>query len=84
MFLYLLEIVALLAFIGSWSPLSRWRLRHIPGYTGIWLLGNIPDLLKYHGTHAFYQEGHKKYGPVFKIMVCRQTNSPVIAGCANY
>eukprot|EP00884_Botryococcus_braunii_P004720 jgi/Botrbrau1/14249/Bobra.0381s0010.1 len=64
---HLLCIVALLIFLWSWSPFARWRLRHIPGYTGVWLLGNIPDILKRHGAASLYEEGHEKFGKVFKV-----------------
>eukprot|EP00884_Botryococcus_braunii_P007242 jgi/Botrbrau1/16519/Bobra.0336s0002.1 len=68
----LLWLGTLLILLWSWSCLGRWRLRHIPGYMGVWLLGNIPDIVKHHGTNAFYEEGHKKYGNVFKIWFGRQ------------
>eukprot|EP00884_Botryococcus_braunii_P007283 jgi/Botrbrau1/16556/Bobra.176_2s0005.1 len=53
-------------YVLGWSPFSRWKLRHIPGFRGIWLLGNIPEMVRL-GPHAFYPEAHKKFGPVFKI-----------------
>ncbi|KXZ54674.1 hypothetical protein GPECTOR_4g740 [Gonium pectorale] len=47
------------------DPVTRWKLRHIPGPFALPLLGCVPDILR-QGAHAFFLQCRKKYGPVFK------------------
>ncbi len=52
-------------------------MRHIPGLSGYWLLGNVPDILKL-GQHVLYTEGNKKFGPVFKVCACLRSEVHVL------
>eukprot|EP00197_Chlamydomonas_leiostraca_P011163 CAMPEP_0202861766 /NCGR_PEP_ID=MMETSP1391-20130828/3054_1 /ASSEMBLY_ACC=CAM_ASM_000867 /TAXON_ID=1034604 /ORGANISM="Chlamydomonas leiostraca, Strain SAG 11-49" /LENGTH=89 /DNA_ID=CAMNT_0049541201 /DNA_START=115 /DNA_END=380 /DNA_ORIENTATION=+ len=54
--------VAYLAF----SPITRWRYRKIPGPTGLPLVGNLVDMVRY-DTTPYLQMCQAKYGPVFKV-----------------
>lgn len=47
-------------------PVSRWKLRHIPGPWGWWLLGSIPAVLR-EGIAQLNLSLAVQYGPVFKI-----------------
>lgn len=53
-----------------WDALAlpaRWRYRHIPGPAFRPFVGNIPDVVRHGGHHAYWEECVKKYGRVFKV-----------------
>eukprot|EP00195_Chlamydomonas_chlamydogama_P006774 CAMPEP_0202905894 /NCGR_PEP_ID=MMETSP1392-20130828/36493_1 /ASSEMBLY_ACC=CAM_ASM_000868 /TAXON_ID=225041 /ORGANISM="Chlamydomonas chlamydogama, Strain SAG 11-48b" /LENGTH=540 /DNA_ID=CAMNT_0049594191 /DNA_START=120 /DNA_END=1742 /DNA_ORIENTATION=- len=58
-----------LALVWVASSLRQmWRYRHVPGYWGMPLVGNLLDVQNksWHGLHA---EGVARFGPVFKLWV---------------
>ncbi|CAL5219444.1 g1276 [Coccomyxa viridis] len=60
-----LVTLAISLFVYGFHPIWRYRLRKIPGPTGAWLRGSLPEVLS-HGPHIMYTEWGKKYGKVFK------------------
>jgi Cytochrome P450 len=65
----ILLAVLLLAFLIAYGfrPLTLWRLRHIPGPRPVWLLGNLPDIVRL-GKHEAFRQWAKQYGPMFKVL----------------
>lgn len=55
------------ALVWGWAPYYRWKYRHIPGLTGIPILGNLPDIISHDGVLPLYRKLHKRFGPVFKV-----------------
>mmetsp|Transcript_1357 Transcript_1357/g.4048 ORF Transcript_1357/g.4048 Transcript_1357/m.4048 type:complete len:577 (-) Transcript_1357:297-2027(-) len=58
--------IAVALFIYGWRPVQRWKYRHIPGPPPVWLIGNLPGLLRMDRPVAL-QQWAKEYGPIFKI-----------------
>jgi hypothetical protein len=61
-------LAAALAAALAWhvcAPVTRWRLRHLPGPPAWPLLGNLPHMVR-HGRSASLDAWAKQYGPLYK------------------
>ena len=69
------EALAALVLQAVWDgfhPVHRWRLRKVPGPPSQWLFGNLKEFrtLGQHGAYELWA----RYGPVYKVHVCRGYN----------
>lgn len=53
--------------VWGWAPWYRWKYRHIPGYMGLPLVGNVPDVILHNGLVPLYRKAHKRFGRVFMV-----------------
>lgn len=51
---------------------TLWRWRHVPGPLPLPLLGNIMDIMRAGGLHAFLLEASKEYGGPNKTFKVRR------------
>lgn len=68
--------------VWGWAPWYRWKYRHIPGFSGLPFLGNVPDVVLHNGLVPLYRKAHKRFGRVFMVRRHPQTIPNVsINGC---
>ncbi|KAK9803744.1 hypothetical protein WJX73_010477 [Symbiochloris irregularis] len=63
---WVLSLLVLVALVYGCRPLDRWRLRHMPGPSQLWLVGNLTALAR-KGDYVYYTELHKRFGAIFKV-----------------
>ncbi|KAK9901608.1 hypothetical protein WJX75_004612 [Coccomyxa subellipsoidea] len=59
-------IFVLVAVLYGFHPLTRWRLRKIPGPPPQWYAGNLLEVMRQSSYH-FYIRNARKYGKIFKV-----------------
>lgn len=64
--LFAVIAVCVALFIYGARPRLRWQFRRIPGPEPTWLLGNLPDIVRF-GKHIAFQKWGRRYGSVYKV-----------------